>query len=88
MAYYIKLKAHYTDLLEICCRLAADRLSSKSTASLQHFATNGFVYNILKCRDVVDKSVVSPAASRQQICAMWFIKLKPHYTDLLEICCV
>jgi hypothetical protein len=47
--------------------LLADRLYSKSVvspANLQHFATNGFVYNIFTCRDVADmpdKSVVSPA---------------------------
>jgi hypothetical protein len=39
----------------------ADRLYSKSTTSLQHFATNGFASNISTCRDVVDKSFVPPA---------------------------
>jgi hypothetical protein len=41
-----------------------DRLYNKSVVSparLQYFASNRFVYNILTCRDVVDKSVVSPA---------------------------
>jgi hypothetical protein len=48
-----KLKPYYMDLLELCWSFAvdllADRLYSKSTASLQHFATNAFVYNILTC---------------------------------------
>jgi hypothetical protein len=65
-------------------------VASKSTASLQHFATNGFIYNILTCRDVADKSVVSPA-SRQQIRWMWFRTDKStaslqHAGDLLQTC--
>jgi hypothetical protein len=48
-------------------------VASKPTARLQHSVTDGFVYNILTFRDVVDKSVASPAnlqqvaANRQQI---------------------
>jgi hypothetical protein len=90
-------------ITRICWRFAVDLLAdrlytanlqqvaSKSTASLQHFATNGFVCNILTCRDVVDKSVVSPA-SRQQIRSMWFITNKStaslqHAGGLLQTCC-
>ena len=36
-------------------------VASKSTTSVKHFSTNGFVCNILTCRYVADKSVVSPA---------------------------
>jgi hypothetical protein len=67
-----KLKPHYMDLLDICCRLAGyGRLHSKSPASLQRFSPTDFVYNILTCRDVVGESAVLPA-SRQQIHSMWF----------------
>jgi hypothetical protein len=77
----LKLKPHYTDLLEICCRLAGlsvQQISSKSPANLQQ------VYSLLAicCRLAVDKSVASPAslqqvaskspASLQQIRLMWF----------------
>jgi hypothetical protein len=83
MIVIVKLKPHYTDLQEICCRLAGWSslqqisskspanlqqircVASKSTASLQHFATNGFVCNILAFRVVADKSVVSPASLQQ-----------------------
>jgi hypothetical protein len=46
-------------------------VSSKSTASLKHFSTNGFVCSILTCRDAVDKCLVSPT-SCQQMRSMWF----------------
>jgi hypothetical protein len=50
------------DLQQTCwLTVSILQISSKSTASPQHFATNGFVYNILTRRDVADKSVVSPA---------------------------
>jgi hypothetical protein len=66
-------------------------VASKCTASLQHFATNGFVYNILTCRNVADKSVVLPA-SRQHIRWMWFRTDKStaslqYAGDLLQTCC-
>jgi hypothetical protein len=64
------------------------------TANLQHFANNGFVYNVLMCRDVAEKSVVSPAtaAGPQQIRWMWFSTDKSkarlqHAGDLLQTCC-
>ena len=76
----------------ICWRFAvdllADRLYSKSPASLQHVATNGFVCNILTCRYVADKSVVSPA-SRQQIRLLWFRtdKSTASLYSMLATCC-
>ena len=57
--------------------LLADRRYCKSSkfivspANLQHFATNGSVYNILTCHDVVDKSVTS-VANLHKIHLMWF----------------
>jgi hypothetical protein len=89
--FFYKLKPHYADLLEICCRLAGwpslQQIYSKSTA----FCHQRIVCNILLCRDVADKSVVSPA-SRQQIRSMWLRTDKStaslqHAGDLLQTCC-
>jgi hypothetical protein len=51
-----------------------------SPVDLHHFATNGFVYNILTCRNVVDKSVVSPANPLD-------VLQVSHVDDLLQTCC-
>jgi hypothetical protein len=58
-------------------------VASKSTATLQHFAINGFVYNILTCRYVADKSVVSPA-SRQQIASKSIQQIRLMWFDLID----
>lgn len=70
-----KAKLHLADLSKICLRHATtDKsvsglatngfVSDKSTTNPFEKTRHGFVYNILTCQDVVDKSVASNQSQR------------------------